>query len=182
LLVKFYTAPKQNQTRSREEGRPIFEDATYIEIMQPGNKDSIIRRPATQRDKQRFAEHFRRYEARQAEDHVDGTLLSEWPAITRAQVEELKFLNVRTVEQLVAMSDSNAQGIMGIHLLKEKAAKFLDASKNAAQIERFEEIERRNAELEAKLEALTENAAILEQPKRRGRPKKTDEAEESAEG
>ena len=79
LLVRFFSHPRQNQSKSEAEGRPIFEDTDYIEIMQPGNKDSIIKRPATEMDKQRFAEHFRKYEARQSEDHVEGTLIEQAP-------------------------------------------------------------------------------------------------------
>ena len=30
LLVKFFTHPKQNQLKSKEAGRPIFEDVPYI--------------------------------------------------------------------------------------------------------------------------------------------------------
>jgi hypothetical protein len=184
LLVRFYKAPKQNLSRTQEEGRPIFEDTDYIEIMQPGNKDSIIRRPATDRDKSRFSEHYRKYEARVTDDHIEGTLLSEWPAISRAQVEELRFLNIRTVEQLAQIADSNAQNIMGIQGLKSKAAKFLETSKDQALSDRLAEIEARNAELEAKLAAVSENPAIVADakenpaPKRRGRPPKMDDTEE----
>jgi hypothetical protein len=173
LLVRFYTHPKKNLVKSEQEGRPIFEDTDYIEIMQPGNKDSIVRRPASDRDKDRFAEHYRRYQARQSEDHIEGTLLEEWPAISRAQCEELKFLNIRTVEQLAGLSDSNAQNIMGIQGLKSKAKKYLEVAEKEANAEKF-------AELEAKYQQLL--AAQEEKPRRRGRPPKTtDAAEESPE-
>jgi hypothetical protein len=147
LLVKFYTRARHSITKSEEAGRPIFEDCTYIEIMQPGNKDSIVQRPATQRDKDRFAEHYRKFEARLDQEAVEGTPLEEWPAITRAQCEELRFLNIRTVEQLASVADSNAQNIMGIQMLKQKAAKYLESAEKEATAERF-------AELEAKYEAL----------------------------
>lgn len=168
LLVRFYTHPKKNLVRSQEEGRPIFEDTTYVEIMQPGNKDSIVRRPASPRDKQRFAEHYRRFEARMDDDHVEGTLLSEWPAISRAQCEELKYLNIRTVEQLAGMSDSNAQNIMGIQNLKAKAKQYMESAKDNALAEKFAELERQNAELR-------EQMASMQAPKKRGRPSKAEQ-------
>lgn len=133
LLVKFFKHPRLNDGKSKEEGRPIYEEVDYIQIMQPGNKDSIIIRPATDMDKNRFAEHYNRYTARQQEDYIEGTLLEDWPGITRAMCEELRFFNVRTLEQLIAMSDTNAQGIMGINLLKDKAKSYLEeADSNAA--------------------------------------------------
>ena len=173
LLVRFFTHPRQNTAKSEAEGRPIFEDTDYIEIMQPGNKDSIIKRPATAMDKQRFAEHFRKYEARQSEDHIEGTLIEQAPWVTRAQVEELRFLNIRTVEQLAGLSDSNAQGIMGIQALKQKAKKYLETAKDEATAEALAEQKELNTALMARLEALESGDPA---PKKRGRPKKVAEA------
>ena len=115
----------------------------------PGNKDSIVIRPATSMDKQRFAEHYRKFEAREDQEALEGTLLDEWPGISRSQCEELKYLNIRTVEQLAAVSDSNAQGVMGISFLKQKAEKYLEESKSGAN-------EAKIAELEAKIRELSE--------------------------
>ena len=135
LFVKFETHPKRNSGKSKEAGRPIFEEVAYVSIMQPGNKDSIILRPATDLDKHRFAEHWRRFEAREDQNPEEGTLLDEWPGVTRSQCEELKFFNVRTVEQLANMSDSNTQNFMGIGYLKQKAQEYIKASdKNATVI------------------------------------------------
>jgi hypothetical protein len=180
LLVRFFSHPKKNLAKSQEEGRPIFEDTDYIEIMQPGNKDSIVRRPASDRDKDRFAEHYRRYQARQTEDHIEGTLLEEWPAISRAQCEELKFLNIRTVEQLAGLSDSNAQNIMGIQNLKAKAKQYLEAAKDNATAERFAALEAENEEMKAALKRMAEEA-VADKPKR-GRPRKTEAPEGTEEG
>ena len=147
LLVRFYMHSAQDKEASKEEGRPIFREVPYVHIMQPGNKESIIHRKATDMDKQRFAEHFRKFEARLDQDAVEGTLLDEWGGITRSQCEELKFFNIRTVEQLAELSDSNAQNIMGVQMLKQKAAKFLETSESNATAEKF-------ADLQSKYEAL----------------------------
>lgn len=171
LLVKFFKHPLLNQIKSEEQGRPIYEETPYIQIMQPGNKDSIVVRPASDMDKNRFAEHYRKFEAREDQDSIEGTLLEEWAAVTRSQVEELRYLNIRTVEQLATVSDSNAQNVMGINLLREKAKKFLETSEKEATAERF-------AELEAKYQALLESQGV-EAPKKRGRPKK-EESEQAA--
>jgi hypothetical protein len=163
LVVKFYMHPRMNRLRSEEEGRPIFEEMPYIQILTPGNKDSIIQRPASEMDKRRFAEHYRKFEARITEEAVEGTLLEEWPGVTRSQVEELRYFNIRTVEQLVNISDGNAQNIMGFQMLKAKAEKFLEMSAKEAELERQEELlarlealEARNVELEAAFEEVEE--------------------------
>jgi len=130
LLVKFFLHPRLNKAKSAAEGRPIYEELEYISIMQPGNKDSVVMRPGTAEDKLRFAEHYRKFKAREDQDAVEGTLLSEWPGVTRGQVEELRFFNVRTVEQLVAVSDAHTGRIMGFNMLKERAKKYLEASED----------------------------------------------------
>jgi hypothetical protein len=177
LLVRFYTHPKQNMTKTKEMGRPIFEDKEYIEIIQPGNKDSIVRRPASELDLQRFPEHYRKWKARQNdEDHIEGTLLEHWPAVTRSQVAELKYLNVFTVEQLANLADNHAQGMMGVNLLKKKATEYLDASKTQAAAEEIaslkvanEQLQKQMAALAAKMEDDTEEEEEAPAPRRRTR-------------
>ena len=156
LLVKFFKHAKLSQSKTKAEGRPVYEDLDYIQILQPGNKDSIVIRPATKMDKQRFAEHWRRYEARQDDEYVEGTILEEWSGITRSQVEELRYLNIRTVEQLANLSDSNAQNVMGVQALKAKAAKYLETAEKDATAEKFAELEAKYEALLAKMESAEE--------------------------
>ena len=174
LLVKFFKHPKLDSQETKEKGRPIYKEVPYIQIMQPGNKDSIVIRPATKMDKSRFVEHFRKYEAREDQDAVEGTLLDEWAGITRSQCEELKYLNIKTVEQLAAVTDSNAQGIMGVAFLKEKANKYLEGAESAATAEAL-------ADLQAKYESLMTQMAdgAIEEPapKRKRRTKAEMEAD-----
>jgi len=170
LLVRFFMQPWHNKVKSDEEGRPIFEEKPYVEIMQPGNKDSIIRRPATERDKQRFPEHYKRFELRQDQDVVTGTPREEWPGITRSQVEELRFLNIRTVEQLAELADSNAQNIMGVQMLKAKAKEYLDASKEGAAAAELKAQKELNEKLLERIEALEGGEPA---PQKRGRRRKT---------
>ncbi len=181
LLVRFYTHPKQSKAKSTEAGRPIFEEKEYIEIIQPGNKDSIVNRPVSQMDIERFPEHYRKWKAREGEhEAVEGTLLAHWPAVTRSQVEELRYLNIHTVEQLAAISDANAQNVMGINLLKTRAKEYLEASQNQAYADEMRVLREQNEQMMEQIQKL--NAALEvqdEAPKKRGRPKKTEEAPET---
>lgn len=160
LLVKFFKHPRLNPQKSNEAGRPIHEETDYIQIMQPGNKDSIIIRPAMDMDKTRFAEHFRKYEAREDQTDLEGTLLADWAGITRSQVEELKFLNIRTVEQLANVSDSNAQNVMGIQFLKQKAVNYMEASKDDATVEALASAKAEIEELRAMVKAIQDGGTI----------------------
>lgn len=174
LLVKFFNHPKMDKVATKQEGRPIFKEVPYIQILTAGNKESIIIRPATEMDKRRFPEHYKKFELRSEEQHVEGTRLEEWPMVTRAQVEELKFFNIHTVEQLAGMADSNAQGFMGINLLKQKAQQYLDTSKTVKASEDMRKAQEEIAELKAMVAKLSEGQDE-DSPKRRGRPPKTEE-------
>ena len=156
LLVKFFLNPKLNQGKSAEAGRPIYEDVPYVQIMQPGNKDSIVIRPATQMDKSRFAEHWKKYLAREDQEAIEGTPIEEWAGVTRSMVEELKYMNIRTVEQLATLSDTHASKIMGIQNLKAKAAKYLESAKDTATAEALAAANARIDELMARLDANNE--------------------------
>jgi hypothetical protein len=178
LLVRFYMSPARDKRASAKEGRPIFNDVPFVHIMQPGNKESIIHRKATQMDKDRFIEHFRKFEARESQETTGGTPLIEWPGATRSQVEELKFWNISTIEQLLGMSDTNAQNFRGINDLRTRAQAFLDVSKDNAGAEALAAAEAKNAELQetvtrmaARLDALEEEppAAETTAPKARRR-------------
>ena len=163
LAVKFSWHAKKNQTESDKQGRPIFKDVAYVTIMSPGNKDSIVKRPATEMDIARFAKHYKLFMDREDQSKIEGVPLSEWPCMTRSMVEELKYYNIQTVEQLAGVSDSNAQGIMGIAALKQKAADYLVASKDEATSIALAAADNRLEALEARLEELSsENKRLVE--------------------
>ncbi len=171
LLVKFFKIPQENKEKSEKEGRPIFEEIDFIEIRIPGNKDNIQIHKAKERDKKRFPVHWEKYQARTSNDEViEGTLLEEWPGVTRSQAEELKFYHIRTVEQLASLTDVNAQNMRGAVALKQKAEKYL---KNAMSNEELAKQSKETQAQLAKLIATAELAApIPATPRKRGRPKK----------
>ena len=147
LLVKFEIKPLQDFTATEQEGRPIFRDVEYISIRVPGSNDEVSR-PATQMDKQRFPRHYAAFKQRVSdEEYHEGTLISEWPLVTRAQVEELAFLGVKTVEQLAGMTDHNTQGAVGLITLKQKAIDWLEQQEDISELR--EKLRKRDEELDA---------------------------------
>ena len=173
LTPRFYYVASQDQEMTEQEGRPIYKDKLFIEIRLPGNKDEVRKRPATEMDIARFRRVYKRFIENNDESEIVGTPLSEWPGVNRAQVEEMKYMNVHTVEQLVAMSDVNAQGFMGIAALREKAKAYLAAS----TVEAGAEVAlKQQKEIEELKEMVASMKANMEPPKKRGRPKKIDES------
>ena len=153
LLVKFYYHEVQDTAESKKQGRPIFKEKLYLEIRIPGQRNVQVRRPATLRDKARFPDHLEAFEKR-VEAPTEGTPLLEWALITRTQAEEMSFLNVKTVEQLASMKDTNTQQFMNGYKLREQAIKWLKTHDKEGE-------DREKAELKASVAKLTEQVEQL---------------------
>ena len=166
VRARFYLRPVQNQTKTAAEGRPIFDDAEFIEIAIAGDKDNVIDRPVQDNDKERFKASYGLFKEK-GEGAISGTRLSQWPGVTRGQVEELAFFKVYTVEQLAAMSDGNAQGFMGINKLRTAARDFLATAAGEAPAAQLRmELEKRDNELAAQRTMLADMKEQLDQLRR----------------
>lgn len=151
------------KTEVKPAGRPIYDDVEFIEIVTPGDKLNVPKRPMRAHDKKRFATEYARWVAMgRGDGPLTGTPLKEWPLISRSQVEELAYFKIRTVEELAGTTDGNAQ-TLGAHygLLREKAREYLEKAKQGASQAHMEtELAKRDAviaELLAKVNALSAN-------------------------
>ena len=159
LLVKFYIDSVQDDEATKEAGRPIFKEVEMVDIRVPGSRNNVVRIARLQ-DKERFPRHYAAFKNRTSMEGIEGTPLAEWPLITRSRVEELAFLNVKTVEQLANMPDSNAQQIMGFYGLKEQAKNWLEKANGIEALQ--EKIAARDdliQQLSERLEALEAQSA-----------------------
>jgi hypothetical protein len=162
LWIKFEHRPMQNPEKSAEAGRPIYDEVEWIKIMVPGDRDEI-ERPATDMDKARFAKQYLHWKSGAAEA-VTGTPLETWPAVTRAQVEELRFFKVRTVEDLANLADVVGAKFMGINDLKTKAKNFLAAAAGEAPAQKLQaELAQRDAEIATLQKALKDQSEKIDQ-------------------
>lgn len=165
-LVEFVRDAEQNNFKSAQEGRPIFEDKDFVRIMTPGDTRTTIYREASDQDKKRFPKAWGLYERGQ-EAVTEGTPLAEWAQITASQVRELQHVNVRTIEEFVSVSDSNIQRMgPGYAQLQKRAQQFLEAStENAAATAAARENEQlrdQMALMQEQLDALKATAASTE--------------------
>lgn len=134
LVAFFYMGVTKNEAKSIEEGRHIFDDQEYVKIIIPGDKNNLIDRPASVQDKRRFAKQYALFkEGRSEEDQISGTRLTEWPFLSRGQCEELRYLQIRTVEQLAEVRDDITSRVPGLTNLKKNAQVWLGKSKSAAE-------------------------------------------------
>lgn len=158
LLVRFDVRAVKNEYLSNKEGRPIFQDEEYIQIIVPGSRD-VMTAPLDETYKRRFADRYKRWKEDVGKvQHIQGTPLSEVSWMTRSQVAELAMNNVYTVENLADMSDIDAMKFMGSHELRKRAKNYLQAAANEAPLTRLQqELEQRDNHiktLEQKLEAM----------------------------
>ena len=164
--VIFYTHDVQDEEASAREGRPIFKSKDYIQIMVPGDKSNIIRRPVrmghTQKhDNIRYAPQYDAFKQKR-EQRPDGTPLAAWPAMSTAQVKELEYLNIFTVEQLADIADSLVARHTGLTKLKNLANVFLkraDGTKEASRL--TSELDKRDKEISALQQQMNDMAAEM---------------------
>lgn len=154
LMVKFFYKEREDKTQTLAEGRPIFKETEYIEIRVRGSRDPQACRPATIADKQRFPRHYEAFKKR-VELPEDGTPLAEWPQISRSQIEELAFLNIKTVEQLSEAADTHISKIRMGYTLKQRAADWLKSANSTKLIADNTALKVQLKALEAKLSHLS---------------------------
>jgi hypothetical protein len=148
LYVEFSRKPRLHPAKSREAGRAIYEETDYVRIHVPGDKSSVVERPVTEMDVQRFADRYKKWKAGQAEA-VIGTPLTALPGMTPAKVEEYKYFKLVTVEQLAEANDNLGQKFMSFQQDKARAKAFMEVAANNAPIEKMnEELSKRDAEIE----------------------------------
>lgn len=170
-FAQFYMRSVQDKQATLNAGRPIFVEKPYVKIMVPGDKDNIVDRPVRTTDIQRYPRQWAAFEAKK-EQPVEGTPLAEWPGVTRAQVDELAFFGIKTVEALASLADSQAQKFMGIQSLKAKAAAYIEAAKQQAPLDQLRE---ENVMLMNKIAAMEDQIAQLAAEKKPARKRNSEE-------
>lgn len=163
---RFYTKPVKNNFKSETEGRAVFEDKEFVEILVPGDRKTVVDTLIKEEHRRRWPREYAAFKAG-LETPVDGTPLEEWASITRSQVEELRFGHIRTVEQLAGLPDASLNNTvpMGGYPLREKAQRWLEAQKGNSQTEALAAESARKddiiADMERKYAALAESVAML---------------------
>lgn len=162
LTVHFYKKTLQNNFRTAEEGRPIFDEVDMVKVFTAGDTLNIIDTFVREDHKARFPQQWAHYMNRNGSDpHISGTPLEHWPLISKAQAEELKALKFFTVENVANASDAQLQRIgmlagMSAHSFRDRAINFLKISKEEASANLHEEEINRLREENAKIKAETD--------------------------
>jgi hypothetical protein len=180
LHVIFAQASHFDDVKTRDEQRPVFTMMDYVTIMVPGDQTSIVHRPIRESDKDRFPLQYAAF--LNGKEQQVGYPLSEWPAITRAQCDELTYFKITTVEALANVSDAVKGKFMGLTQLSEKAKAWLAVRKGeepamqlaAAMAQKDEEL----SSMRAQMQMMQEQMADLMKAKTKGK-RKNEETEET---
>jgi hypothetical protein len=141
LYVQFYMESLKDEEASVAAGRPIFVDKEFIKIIPVGDRNTEICRPVkrdydggTPPDEERWPNQYRAFKNQQIQPH-EGTPLEQWAPLTKSQVLTLKAINIHTVEQLAAVSDTNLHNVgMGARALRDNAISFLQQAKDGSEV------------------------------------------------
>lgn len=174
LVVVFKNHAVKNDGKSKEAGRPIYDDMEICEVRSPGSRN-VYAFPATAISHtsgdgmfgteevkvsyaERFAKQYQQFKAQQAQT-VSGTPLNFAPFLTPGRCAELRALNIYTVEQLAAIDGIELKNIGGGgRELKNHALDYIDQSKanapNLAALAELEQLKARNEVLEEDMRRL----------------------------
>lgn len=157
-IPRFYTRAKKNEFRSQQEGRPVFDNREYVEILIPGDKLCTVDREVKSEDMNRWPRQYAAFKNNQVLA-PEGTPLEHWTMIDPAQVEHLKHFNVRSVEQLASVSDATLSNLgMGSRELQAKAKVWLAQARDNSGLSK---LLAENEQLQAKTRALEEQVGEL---------------------
>lgn len=152
---RFYMETVEDLLESTRQGRRCYKEEERVEVIMAGNNLHIPVFRVTDEHRQRWPKQYEAFKSGQ-ETPTEGTPIEEWPALNRAQVMELKFLNFRTVEDIAGASDHALQRIgMGGRILRDRASAFVDDAK------RIEIVERQSSELSIATSRVSELEATV---------------------
>ena len=157
LILRFFQQAVPNALKSQEAGREICDQVDFVSIIVPGSRDEVIEKVG-EAQKKRFAPQYEHWRKTQ-EQPPEGQPLDRVPWLNVAQIRELQYLNIKTLEQLAGLSDTAIQHIgMGGRDLRARAQAYIEAGKGTAELSRYmvriSELERENASLRDDIKAV----------------------------
>lgn len=146
-LFRIHTT--ENKAKSKEAGRPIFDDMEVVEVRFAGDRNKVSVFPAhavcgqtqdqdgdyrTMTYAERWPEQYKRFKAKQTQV-AEGTPVDELPFLTQAKRSELKALSIYTAEALASLDGQPLKNLgQGGRELKNQAQAYLDRASGTADV------------------------------------------------
>lgn len=179
--LRIWRDAAQNNFLTEREGRPIFDEVVYVEVISPGSGNSapifeVVRVLSpemginTPKHGVQYAQ-FKKYieDFNESEKHdasLSGTPLSQWSEITRTMVASMKAQKIFTIDALASLPDSKLH-VVGPdgRTWREKAKAYIENAKTnsyATSIAADLEHERqKSADLQSQVAALADQVRVL---------------------
>ncbi len=162
LAVRFFRKAKEDHEASMKEGRPIFKDVDFIQVMVPGDRNNTHVRPVAPGDKVRFQKQYQHWKSTQNNDMAIGTPLEAWGILSLAQIEEFRYFGVRSIEHMAGLNDDLCGKIHGALSLKQRANMFLQLLKDEAPLRKVQaELDTRDGKISTLEVAVKEQAEMI---------------------
>lgn len=149
IIPLFKILTTENKGKSKEQGRPIFDDMEVVEVRFAGDRNKISVFPAhaicgqVEDDDgdyrpmtyaQRWPKQYERFKAKQHQV-AEGTPVDELPFLTQAKRSELKALSIYTAEALASLDGNALKNLgQGGRDLKNQAQAYLDRAAGSADV------------------------------------------------
>ncbi len=165
IVPYFHTISQHNESKSKEKGRPIFDEMEVVEIRFGGDMSNRPVFPAHDgvympdgqggtefvTYAERFSKQYQKFKEGKAQSK-EGTPLEEAPFLNSKERSELKAMQILTVEQLASLDDRRLKslGMFGRQKM-DAAAAYIQSATGSADITR---LAAENAELRALIQKL----------------------------
>lgn len=173
VVPVFKVVPIHNEGKSKEAGRPIYDDVEVVEVRFAGDRQRVGVFPAhafagyrmtedgyeeSITYAQKYSDQYRRFKDKH-QQIAEGTPIDELAFLTAARRSELKALNILTAEALAAL-DGNELKALGMNgrSLKDQAAAYLQSAGGTAQVTK---LAADNVSLQAQLAEMRQEMAQL---------------------
>lgn len=149
VIPVFKVISNLNPGKSKDAGRPIYDDMEVVEVRFAGDRQRVGVFPAHamaghQLNDQGFEEdvtyaqkwpdQYRRFKDKH-QQIAEGTPLDELPFLTQAKRSELKALNILTAEALAALDGNELKALgMGGRQLKDQAKAYIEQATGGAAV------------------------------------------------
>lgn len=162
--IRFFLHAEPNPKKSEEAKRLICDEIECVEVFPPGGERTVVKLEDVH--KLEYAAEYAAWKANQAQPE-SGTPLSEWTLLSKSTCEELKYLGIRTVEQLAEANDAAKQKMGPLQSWCKKAKDWLESantkqSEVTALKERLERAEKKAKKLEEQLTVLIQRVEATE--------------------
>jgi hypothetical protein len=173
LFIEFKPEKVENPAKTKEAGRPIFDDIELCSIQHVGDQKTWFMVPAAERSiyirdpggsgryvtyAECYFEHYKAFKEGQARAQ-SGTPIEELPFLSAAKRAELKALNITTAEALAGLDGTPLTRLgMGGREMKNQAQAYLDRAKEGAMDAK---LAAQNARLQEEIEKMREQLVVV---------------------